>query len=140
MKDPFNLKRFVSAQDQVIEQVYRELEQGRKSGHWMWFIFPQIEGLGQSQMSRAFGISSLEEAKAYLTHSVLGSRLRRCTELVCKQERQSAREIFGYPDDLKFRSSMTLFAQASPRSKVFKTALERFYHGEPDRLTLAKLR
>jgi uncharacterized protein (DUF1810 family) len=139
MNDPHNLQRFVEAQDRVFSQVILELRQGRKAGHWMWFIFPQIKGLGHSPTARMFGISSLEEAKDYLAHPVLGPRLRECTQLVNLQEDRSAYQIFGYPDELKFRSCMTLFANAASDNGIFLAALEKYYKGEPDSLTLAKL-
>src|SRR5215467_5629624 len=108
--DRYNLKRFVAAQDPVFEQVRGELRAGRKRSHWMWFIFPQIRGLGQSSTALHFGISSLQEARAYLRHPLLGSRLRECTALVNALQDRSIEEVFGYPDHLKFRSCMTLFA------------------------------
>src|ERR1700686_118252 len=109
MVDRYNLQRFVDAQQPVFEQVVDELRAGEKQGHWMWFIFPQLRGLGSSQMAAKFGISSGQEAEAYLKHPVLGPRLRKCTGLVNLLKGRSIKEIFGYPDDLKFRSSMTLF-------------------------------
>ena len=119
----FDLERFVEAQDPVYAQVCRELRQGRKQGHWIWFIFPQLKGLGQSFMSNRFGIASAEEAGAYLAHPILGPRLRECTSLVNGVEGASVGEIFGYPDDLKFRSSMTLFAHVSSGSSPSPAAL-----------------
>src|SRR5258705_13750048 len=113
MHDPYNLSRFVDAQDPVYEQALAELRQGRKTSHWMWFVFPQIQGLGHSYMAQQFAISSLEEAKAYLQHPILGARLRECTKLVNDTNGRTIHQIFGYPDDLKFHSCMTLFAQAS---------------------------
>ena len=139
MSDPFDLKRFVDAQNSVYEQVCLELRQGRKWGHWMWFIFPQLKGLGQSFMAERFGISSVDEARAYLRHPILGPRLRQCTSLVNAVEGSSVEEIFGYPDTLKFRSSMTLFAHVSSGGNVFADALEKYYAGEPDQLTLEHL-
>lgn len=132
----FDLERFVEAQNPVYAQVCRELRQGRKQGHWIWFIFPQLKGLGQSSMANKFGISSADEARAYLAHSILGPRLVECTSLVNRVEGVSIDEIFGYPDTLKFRSSMTLFAHASSGSNVFADALEKYYGDEPDHLTL----
>ena len=123
----------------MFEQVVAELRAGRKVGHWMWFIFPQIRGLGLSSMASKFGISCLAEAEAYLQHPVLGTRLRECTRLVVDANRGSVSEIFGYPDDLKFRSSMTLFLRASSRDGVFKDALERYFGGVPDALSLERL-
>jgi len=137
MNDP--LQRFVDAQNPVFERVCAELRQGRKQTHWMWFIFPQIKGLGTSQMATKFAISSRQEAEAYLKHSVLGPRLRECTRLVNQVEGRSVNQIFGYPDDLKFRSSMTLFASTSCENAIFKDALQKYFGGEPDRSTLERL-
>jgi uncharacterized protein (DUF1810 family) len=137
MNDP--LQRFVDAQNPVFERVCAELRQGRKQTHWMWFIFPQIKGLGTSQMATKFAISSRQEAEAYLKHSVLGPRLRECTRLVNQVEGRSINQIFGYPDDLKFRSSMTLFASTSCENAIFKDALQKYFGGEPDRSTLERL-
>src|SRR5579862_4035190 len=114
MDHPYDLQRFVSAQNPVYEQVRAELRGGRKESHWIWYIFPQIRGLGHSQTAATFGIASREEAEAYLKHPVLGPRLRECTRLVNRVEGRSVNQIFGYPDDLKFRSSMTLFASVAP--------------------------
>jgi len=139
MDDPYNLRRFVDAQQAVYETVCRELRQGRKESHWMWFIFPQIKGLGHSGMARKFAISSGDEAKAYLAHPVLGPRLRECTRIVADLEGKSVEDIFGYPDDRKFRSSMTLFAQTAKDNEIFRRCLEKYFQGEPDRLTLAAL-
>jgi uncharacterized protein (DUF1810 family) len=139
MADPYHLQRFVEAQRPVFEQVCVELRAGRKRGHWMWFIFPQIQGLGHSSLAQAFAISSLDEARAYLRHPVLSSRLRECTTLVTLVEGRSIREIFGDPDDLKFRSSMTLFAHATSDNQLFLDALAKFCGGEFDRLTLDRL-
>ena len=132
----FDLERFGEVQDPVYAQVCRELRQGRKQGHWMWYIFPQLKGLGQSFMANRFGISGADEARAYLTHSILGPRLAECTSLVNGVEGVSADRIFGYPDTMKFRSSMTLFAHVSPGSNVYADALEKYYGGEPGPLTL----
>jgi uncharacterized protein (DUF1810 family) len=137
--DPFTLQRFVEAQAGVYEQVVEELRAGRKRSHWMWFIFPQIAGLGASEMARRFAISGREEAAAYLRHEVLGVRLRDCAELVNAVAGKTVEQIFGYPDDLKFRSSMTLFATVAGGERVFKEALERYFGGEPDSATLARL-
>jgi uncharacterized protein (DUF1810 family) len=134
-----NLQRFVDAQNPVFEQVCLELQEGRKIGHWMWFIFPQIEGLGYSQLARKFAISSREEAKAYLNHPILGPRLRHCTRLITLVEGRSIDQIFGDPDDLKFHSSMTLFANATSDNQVFRDALHKYFGDEPDRLTLERL-
>jgi len=136
MNDPYNLQRFVDAQNPVYEQVCAELRDGQKEGHWMWFIFPQLRGLGHSPMATKFGISSRQEAEAYLEHLILGRRLTECTRLVNLVEGRSINQIFGSPDDLKFRSSMTLFATAAPDHQVFQNALQKYFGGEPDRLTL----
>lgn len=144
--DPFGLQRFVTAQNPVYDEVRAELRSGRKQGHWMWFIFPQLRGLGHSQMATAFGIASRDEAEAYLNHPVLGTRLRECTRLVNLVEDRSITQILGYPDDLKFRSSMTLFDriasdhQVFPAgNQVFNDALEKYFGGERDPLTLARV-
>ena len=137
--DEYDLERFVAAQDGVIGQVLRELRGGRKRSHWMWFIFPQIAGLGESAMARRFAIGSLAEAEAYLQHPVLGARLRECTGLVNAIEGRPIEEIFGYPDDLKFRSSMSLFARAAADNRIFLEALEKYFGGAPDPLTLERL-
>ena len=139
MDDRFDLQRFVDAQQPVYETVLSELRDGRKRGHWMWFIFPQISGLGHSVTSQTFALSSLAEAAAYLTHPTLGPRLRECAALVAGIEGRSVDEIFGYPDDLKFHSSMTLFAHAAPREPVFAACLEKYFGGQRDPRTLARL-
>ena len=134
--DPYGLQRFVEAQDPVIDGVKKELRSGRKRTHWMWFMFPQMEGLGSSQMSQRYAISSRAEAEAYLDHSILGSRLRECTEIVNGVEGRSANDIFGSPDDLKFQSSMTLFEAVATDPAPFGTALDLYYEGESDPKTL----
>ena len=139
MNDPHHLQRFVEAQDRVFEQALSELRGGRKASHWMWFIFPQIEGLGQSETARKFAIASRAEAEAYLRHPALGPRLRECARLVCRVEGRSARQIFGAPDDAKFRSSMTLFAAVAPAEEVFTAALQKYFGGQADALTLERL-
>lgn len=139
MNDPFDLQRFVVAQDPLIEDVKNELRRGSKSGHWMWFIFPQLRGLGQSPMAQKYGIASRPEAEAYLAHDVLGPRLVECTRLVNRVEGRSAEQIFGGIDAVKFRSSMTLFGHVAGDSNVFVEALEKYYAGHPDPLTLARL-
>lgn len=139
MDDPYDLQRFVDAQRPVYEQVLAELRNGRKEGHWIWFIFPQLRGLGRSPMATTFGISSRQETEAYLKHPVLGPRLRECTRLVNVIEGRSINQIFGYPDDLKFRSSMTLFASVMPDQQVFDDALRKYFGGEPDPLTVERL-
>jgi uncharacterized protein (DUF1810 family) len=140
MSDPFNLVRFIEAQDPVYARVCSELRQGRKVSHWMWFVFPQIEGLGRSGMAQQFAISSLEEARAYLRHPVLGPRLRECTRLVCQISETTIQEIFGSPDDMKVRSCMTLFSQGDVDDGIFQEALNKFFSGEPDELTLERIR
>ena len=140
MSDLFNLVRFIEAQDPVYARVCSELRQGRKVSHWMWFVFPQIEGLGRSGMARKFAISSIEEARAYLDHPVLGPRLRECTRLVCQISETTIQEIFGSPDDMKFRSCMTLFSRADDDDGIFQEALNKFFSGEPDELTLERIR
>ena len=135
----FDLKRFVDAQSPVFDQVCTELRAGQKRSHWMWYIFPQISGLGSSGMAQTFAISSLVEAVAYLEHPVLGPRLRLCAELVNAIEGRSVEQIFGSPDHLKFHSSMTLFANAAPEGSVFHAALQKFFGNGPDQLTLDRL-
>lgn len=134
-----SLERFVQAQEPVIERVMAELRAGRKASHWMWFVFPQIQGLGHSPMAQRFAIASRAEAEAYLLHPVLGPRLRECTRLVNDVAGRSIEEIFGYPDYLKFRSSMTLFAHASADNRVLLDALSKYFGGECDPLTLDRL-
>ena len=135
-RDPFNLQRFVDAQEPVIDSVLSELKRGRKYGHWIWFIFPQLKGLGRSSTSEFYGISSLAEAVAYLQHPVLGPRLIHCTELVNSVEGSDAEHIFGEVDAMKFRSSMTLFAQADPGNQIFLGALQKYFGGELDAMTV----
>jgi uncharacterized protein (DUF1810 family) len=137
--DPYDLQRFVDAQDPVYEQVRAQLRAGRKRSHWMWFVFPQIEGLGSSAMAQRFAIGSRAQAQAYLAHPVLGPRLRECTQLVLAVQDRSIHDILGSPDDLKFRSSMTLFAQVAPQQGVFGEALQKYYGGVPDPATLERL-
>lgn len=138
MDDPYDLQRFLDAQQPVYGTVLEELRAGRKRSHWIWFIFPQIQGLGHSAMAQRYEISSLDEAEAYLAHPVLGARLRECSRLVASIGDQPVEEIFGYPDDMKFRSSMTLFAQAAP-GDVFDECLRMHFDGQPDPLTLSRL-
>jgi uncharacterized protein (DUF1810 family) len=132
------LDRFVEAQDGVYDDALAELTTGRKRTHWMWFIFPQIAGLGSSPTAQFYAIASLDEAKAYLAHPVLGPRLRECARALLAVDGRSAHDIFGYPDDLKLRSSMTLFARAADDPALFQAVLDRFYDG-PDPRTLALL-
>lgn len=136
MSDDYNLHRFLDAQAPVYDTVVAELRAGRKSSHWIWFIFPQIAGLGHSEMAQQFAIGSLDEAKAYLQHPILGPRLRACTQLVLDVNDRSAEEIFGYPDYLKFRSCMTLFLTAATDNTIFNDALLKYFNGKPDQLTL----
>jgi uncharacterized protein (DUF1810 family) len=137
--DTFNLQRFVDAQAPVYDAVVDELQAGAKRSHWIWFIFPQLAGLGRSPTAARFAISSLAEAQAYLGHDILGARLRECTHLVNSIEGRSVDDIFGWPDNLKVRSSMTLFARATPDNAEFMDLLERFYGGEQDPATVALL-
>jgi len=136
MSDAYNLHRFLTAQAHTYDIVLAELRSGRKSSHWIWFIFPQIAGLGHSGMAQQFAIGSLDEAKTYLEHPVLGQRLRECTQLVPNVESRSADEIFPYPDNLKFQSCMTLFLTAASDSTLFKDALLKYFDGKPDQMTL----
>jgi uncharacterized protein (DUF1810 family) len=141
MNDPYDLERFVEAQDSggTYGQALAELQLGRKSGHWMWFIFPQIAGLGQSATSRRYAISSLQEARAYLQHDVLGPRLLECALAVTNHAGTPAGDILGSIDARKLHSSMTLFLRASPEETVFKTVLAQFFDGQPDEATDALL-
>lgn len=139
VNDPYNLQRFVDVQETSYEEARAELRDGYKRGHWMWFIFPQIEGLGDSHMARKFAISSQREAEAYLKHPILGPRLRECTRLVNHVEGRSIHQIFGGIDSMKFRSSMTLFTHATSDNEVFKDALQKYFEGEFDHLTLERL-
>ena len=139
MSDPYNLQRFLSAQAPVVEQVRAELRAGQKRGHWMWFVFPQIAGLGRSDMARRYAIASLIEARAYAAHEILGPRLIECAALAVAMEGRSIGEIFGYPDDLKFHSSMTLFARAAPQEPVFPDALRKYFGGVEDRATVERI-
>jgi uncharacterized protein (DUF1810 family) len=137
--DPYDLQRFIDAQAPVMPRVEAELRAGRKSSHWMWFVFPQMRGLGRSTMAERYGIASLDEAQAYLAHPVLGKRLRDCCSLVLAVEGSSAHAIFGSPDDSKFRSSLTLFRLAAPEEGVFAECLRKYCDGVEDRATLALL-
>ena len=147
MSDRFDLDRFVEAQAGVYEQACAELRAGRKRSHWMWFVFPQIRGLGSSEMAVRYGISGQEEARAYLDHPVLGPRLLECAGIVVGLEGKTVGEIFGHPDDLKFHSSMTLFDRAAallgeaedPSEGVFHKALKKYFGGKTDEATLARL-
>jgi uncharacterized protein (DUF1810 family) len=137
--DPYDLRRFVDAQVGIYDTVIDELTAGRKRSHWMWFVFPQLRGLGSSPTAVRFGISSADEARAYLEHELLGPRLRECATLVARIDGRSAEEIFGRPDDMKLRSSMTLFARATEDNAHFVAVLDKFYGGEEDPATLALL-
>jgi uncharacterized protein (DUF1810 family) len=137
--DPYDLQRFVTAQEPVLDGVRAELRRGRKTSHWMWFVVPQVAGLGSSPTAQHYALSGLEEARAYLAHPVLGPRLLECAELAATVERGGAAEVFGYPDDLKLRSSMTLFAHAAPDVPAFAAVLDRYFDGEPDPRTLDRL-
>lgn len=137
--DPYNLKRFLGAQATIYEKVLAELKAGQKRSHWIWYIFPQYQGLGFSAMSQKYAIQSLDEARAYLNHPVLGDRLIECTTTVLGITGRSAYQIFGSPDDLKLRSCATLFAVVSPADSLFVQLLDRFYHGQRDPKTLQLL-
>ena len=137
--DPFDLQRFVAAQDGVYSAVLAELRSGRKRSHWIWFVFPQLRGLGHSSTALRYGITSIEEARAYLAHQVLGPRLRQCARLVRQIDGRSARDIFGSPDDLKVRSSMTLFVHATDDNSDFRAVLDKLYDGTEDALTVERL-
>ncbi len=130
--DPHNLNRFVQAQANVYERALREVKTGRKRTHWMWFIFPQLDGLGLSSTSKRYAIRSLDEARAYLEHPILGPRLNACVEAALSVEGKSAHDVFGSPDDLKLRSCATLFALVSPPNSVFELLLEKYYEGRRD--------
>jgi uncharacterized protein (DUF1810 family) len=130
---------FLTAQDPIYAGVLAELRAGQKTSHWMWFIFPQLRALGRSPTAKQFGLASLDDAQNYLAHPVLGARLRECTLLVNAIEHRTIQEIFGSPDDIKFRSSMTLFAEATPDNQTFNQALEKYFNSDPDGLTLALL-
>jgi uncharacterized protein (DUF1810 family) len=137
--DPYDLQRFVDAQEHVYPTVLAELRHGRKRSHWIWFVFPQLRGLGSSATATRYGISSCDEARAYLSHVVLGPRLRECARLVAQIDGRSIEDIFGWPDYLKVRSSMTLFARCSADNAEFVAVLDKFYGGEPDPVTVARM-
>ncbi len=137
--DQFDLQRFADAQDRVYDAVVGELRSGQKRSHWIWFVFPQLRGLGHSPTAQHYGIASLDEARAYLMHEVLGPRLRECARLVADIEGRSANDIFGWPDNLKVRSSMTLFARATDNDAEFRAVLDKFYNGEEDAATVELL-
>jgi uncharacterized protein (DUF1810 family) len=137
--DPYNLSRFVRAQEETYDQALAELNAGRKRSHWMWYVFPQLDGLGSSPITKLYSIKSEAEARAYLDHLVLGPRLIECAEAIMRVDGKSAREILGSPDDLKLKSCATLFAHVSPPGSVFERVLEKLYFGEPDAATLRLL-
>jgi uncharacterized protein (DUF1810 family) len=138
--DPFDLARFVEAQEGSYEAALAELRAGEKRSHWMWFVFPQVAGLGSSTMARRYAIQSRAEAEAYLAHPILGARLRECAEALLSVDGRSAEQIMGYPDDMKLRSSLTLFAEVSPSKNIFERVLEKYYQGSKDPKTLDFLR
>jgi uncharacterized protein (DUF1810 family) len=137
--DPFELSRFLDAQDGEYSGILAEIQSGRKRSHWMWYVFPQIDGLAFSSTSQRFAIKSIDEAQAYLKHPILGARLLECAKAVVEIEGRSVAEIFGSPDDLKLRSSATLFAAVSEAGSVFERILEKYYHGERDERTVERL-
>lgn len=139
-KDPFQLQRFVEVQDKCFTEVIAELREGKKRSHWMWFVFPQLAGLGHSATASYYAIKSLAEAKAYLAHDVLGPRLRECTNVLLQHDGLSAAEVFGYPDDMKFRSSMTLFDYVAADATPFGAAITQFCQGIRDDKTLSLIR
>ena len=136
MTDKFDLERFVKAQEATFDSALAELKAGLKETHWMWFIFPQVSGLGSSEIARRFAIKSIEEAREYLEHPVLGPRLKRCAQALLGIEGKSATDIFSSPDDLKLRSSMTLFSFLAGKDSVFQSVLDKYFDGEPDRRTI----
>jgi uncharacterized protein (DUF1810 family) len=140
LNDPFDLQRFEAAQDPQYKSVLEELRTGKKLGHWMWYIFPQLKGLGSSENSIFFGISSRKEAESYLDHPILNHRLKECSRLVVRIADRSIVEIFGATDACKFRSSMSLFARVAQHEQVFNDALQKYFAGEPDQRTLALLK
>ena len=138
--DALNVEEFLAAQDPIYSQVKAELKSGRKVTHWMWFIFPQLSGLGSSAMAQKFGLRSLEDARTYLHHPVLGSRLRECARLLIDLEEKPIQQILGAPDDLKLRSCLTLFSAAAPEETLFRQALNKYFDGAPDAKTLQLIR
>jgi uncharacterized protein (DUF1810 family) len=137
--DPFNLSRFLTAQEPIYEQALAELRAGEKESHWMWFIFPQLTGLGHSSMAREYAIRNLDEARAFLSHPILGPRLLECCNALLAVHGKSASDIMGYPDDLKLRSSMTLFARVAPPRREFHKVLEKYFDNQPDPRTIELL-
>jgi uncharacterized protein (DUF1810 family) len=140
MNDPFKLRRFLDAQAPIYEKACAELSAGKKRSHWMWFVFPQFDGLGRSEMAKTYAIASREEAQAYLHHPVLGTRIREVTRIVNDLDDRTIEQIFGYPDELKFRSSMTLFAEVAEDDNEFDEALDKYFEGEADPQTLHLMR
>ena len=138
-RDPHNLQRFVTAQTEDYQSALRELQRGQKESHWIWYIFPQVAGLGYSPAAQEYAIRSREEAAAYLAHAVLGTRLQQCCEALLKHQRKRIQDIMGFPDDLKLRSSMTLFARLSSQGSIFHKVLDAFYSGHMDDRTIAFL-
>jgi uncharacterized protein (DUF1810 family) len=139
MSDPYDLQRFVEAQQPVYDQALTELRAGSKRSHWMWFVFPQISGLGHSSMAQRYAIRDSDEASAYLAHPLLGQRLEECAQALLQHSERPVRQILGSPDDLKLRSSMTLFAAMAPERQVFQAVLDAFFAGQADPATLARL-
>ena len=139
LDDPYHLQRFLSAQESIFDDVIRQLEAGRKQTHWMWFVFPQVQGLGRSDIAKHYAISSGEEALAYLSHPVLGARLNQCIAILAGLTGRSAEQIFGSTDAMKFRSSMSLFASVCPGGNIFEAALRKYCDGRPDQATLELL-
>jgi uncharacterized protein (DUF1810 family) len=139
LDDPFHLQRFVTAQAPVCALVCAELAAGRKDSHWMWFVFPQLRGLGFSAMAQHYGLASLQEAQAYWQHPLLGARLRQCVQLLLGHTGKTAQHIMGGVDAMKLRSCLTLFARAAPQEPAFDAALRQFFDGQPDERTLALL-
>lgn len=139
MSDPYDLQRFVDAQQPIYDRALAELKAGHKQSHWMWFIFPQIAGLGHSDMARRYAISGADEAAAYLQHPLLGARLEECAEALLAHAERPARQILGSPDDMKLRSSMTLFVTVAPEQTAFQAVLDAFFAADPDPATLSRL-
>jgi uncharacterized protein (DUF1810 family) len=136
MEDPFHLQRFVDAQNSIYGNVVNELKRGEKRTCWMWFVFPQVVGLGRTPTAERYSIKSIEEAKAYIVHPILGVRLQECTNLVINIDGKTANQIFGFPDDLKFCSSMTLFNHVAEDNNIFLNAITKFYASREDGLTI----
>ncbi len=139
MNDIYQLQRFLDAQEDIYPNVVRELKQGRKESHWIWYIFPQVKGLGKSHISQKYALGSLDEATSYVQHPILGNRLYECTEIVVDTEGSTVEHIFGYPDYLKFHSSMTLFSQVENHNPLFDSALRKYFNNKKDQLTLDTL-